>query len=449
MDVIALRRELHQRPELGFTEIITAARVIGELEAAGWEISYGSAAIDVDGLPGLPSAALLEDAVLRARDQGVDPALVSALSGGRTAVVADLTGSRPGPVVALRFDMDALPIEESAEGGHLPADGKFRSLHPGVMHACGHDGHVAIGIALARRLADRDFPGRVRLLFQPAEEGVRGARGMIRAGVLEGVDQMYVIHLGCGLPVGTVAPSSDGRLATTKLRARFTGRASHAATAPEQGRNALLAAASATLNLHALPRFAAADTRVNVGRLVAGAASNIIAPDAEMLLEVRSTDGAVNAEMERRARNVLQSSAASYEVDVLIEETGRATTARGDQAAIDAFMAAAGAVSAVAAAQPETVPVGSDDATLFMNAVQEAGGIATYGLVGADNPAPHHSPRFDIDERSLPLAVDLLDRLIRDPAGSALSRVTASAPPNRRQSCPNGIPCCSKARTPW
>jgi aminobenzoyl-glutamate utilization protein A len=361
MDVIALRRELHQRPELGFTEIITAARVVGELEAAGWEISYGAAVIDVDGLPGLPSAALLEDTVGRARDQGVDPALVSALSGGRTAVVANLTGSRPGPVVALRFDMDALPIEESAAEGHLPADGKFRSLHPGVMHACGHDGHVAIGIALARRLADRDFPGRVRLLFQPAEEGVRGARGMIRAGVLEGVDQMYAIHLGCGLPVGTVAPSSDGRLATTKLRARFTGRASHAATAPEQGRNALLAAASA-------------------------------------------------------ARNVLESSAASYEVDVLIEETGRATTAGGDQAAIDAFMAAADAVSAVAAAQPEAVPVGSDDATLFMNAVQEAGGIATYGLVGADNPAPHHSPRFDIDERSLPLAVDLLDRLIRDPA---------------------------------
>jgi aminobenzoyl-glutamate utilization protein A len=102
MHVIALRRELHQRPELGFTEIITAARVTGGLEAAGREISYGAAAIDVDGLPGLPSAALLEDAAGRARDQGVDPVLVSALSGGRTAVVADLTGSRPDPVVALR-----------------------------------------------------------------------------------------------------------------------------------------------------------------------------------------------------------------------------------------------------------------------------------------------------------------------------------------------------------
>ncbi|HEX8008030.1 MAG TPA: hypothetical protein VF482_16560, partial [Trebonia sp.] len=107
MDVIALRRALHQRPELGFTEIITAVRVIGELAAAGWQVSYGAAAIDVDGLPGLPPTALLQDAVRRAREQRVDPALASALSGGRTAVVADLTGSRPGPVVALRFDMDA------------------------------------------------------------------------------------------------------------------------------------------------------------------------------------------------------------------------------------------------------------------------------------------------------------------------------------------------------
>ena len=151
-----------------------------------------------------------------------------------------------------------------------------------------------------------------------------------------------------------------------------------------------------------------------------------------MLLEVRSSDGTVNNEMERRARNVLEASAATYEVDVLIEETGRATTARGDQAAIDAFTAAAGAISAVAAVQPEAVPVGSDDATLFMNAVQEAGGIATYGLVGAGNPAPHHSPRFDIDERSLPLAVDLLDRLIRDPAPPALSR----ASPHQHAQCP-------------
>jgi aminobenzoyl-glutamate utilization protein A len=420
VDVVELRRDLHQRPELGFTEIITAARVIAELDAAGWPLRYGADAIDVDGLPGLPSAALLDDAVRRARDHGVDAALAEALSGGRTAVVAELAGSAPGPLVALRFDMDALPIDESGEAGHYPADGKFRSQYPGIMHACGHDGHVAIGIALARRLADRNFPGRVRMLFQPAEEGVRGARGMVRAGTVDGVDQLYVVHLGCDLPVGTVAPSSDGRLATTKLRARFTGRASHAAMAPEQGRNALLAAASAALGLHALPRFAGADTRINVGRLVAGAAAtNIIPADAEMLLEVRATDGAVNDELERRARNVLVSSASSYEVDVMVEETGRATTAPGDRAAVHAFEAAAETVPGVTAIHRGPAQVGSDDATLFMNAVQAAGGIATYGLVGAGNPAPHHSPRFDIDERSLPLAVDLLDRLIRDSAAEA------------------------------
>ncbi len=224
------------------------------------------------------------------------------LRDGHTAVVAELAGDRPGPTVALRFDMDALPLVESADPRHFPTANGFRSAYEGVMHACGHDGHVAIGIALAGLLADRRFPGRVRLLFQPAEEGVRGARAMAAAGAVDGVDVFYATHLGMGLPVAAVAAATTGRFATGKFVARFTGRAAHASGSPESGRNALIAAATAALNVQALPRFAAADTRVNVGRLVAGTAANIVPAQAELAFEVRSTDSAVLAELARRGR---------------------------------------------------------------------------------------------------------------------------------------------------
>jgi aminobenzoyl-glutamate utilization protein A len=412
-DVVALRRDLHRHPELGFTEIRTAARVIDELTAAGWQPRYGKDVGDVEGLAGLPDAATLAAAADRARAGGVAETLVAALRDGHTAVIAELAGDRPGPTVALRFDMDALPLVESAAPAHFPAANGFRSAYEGVMHACGHDGHVAIGIALARLLADRRFPGRVRLLFQPAEEGVRGARAMAAAGAVDGVDVFYATHLGMGLPVAAVAAATTGRFATGKFVARFTGRAAHASGSPESGRNALLAAATAALNVQALPRFAAADTRVNVGRLVAGTAANIVPAQAELAYEVRSKDSDVLAELVRRSTTMCGHAAAMQEVGCEVVETGRAGAAPCDPGPVAAVVAAASAVESVTAVYEEWPALGSDDATLFMARVQESGGTATYLGVGGGDIAPHHSALFDVDERALPAAVEVLEKVVR------------------------------------
>jgi aminobenzoyl-glutamate utilization protein A len=411
--VVALRRDLHQHPELGFTEIRTAARVIGELTEAGWRVRYGSEVGDVRGLAGLPDPATLAAAEDRARAAGVPDSLVAALAGGHTAVVADLDGDRPGPTVALRFDMDALPILESADAVHFPAANGFRSGYDGIMHACGHDGHTAIGVAVARLLADRDFPGHVRLLFQPAEEGVRGARAMAAAGAVDGMDVFYATHLGLGLPVAEVAAATTGRFATGKFVARFTGRAAHASGSPESGRNALLAAATAALNIQALPRFAAADTRVNVGRLVAGTAPNIVPAEAELAFEVRSTDSGVLAELVRRGTLVCQSAAQMQDVRCEVVETGRAGAAPCDPGPVAAVVAAASGLESVAKVHESWPALGSDDATVFMERVQQAGGTATYLGVGGGDIAPHHSALFDVDERALPAAVDVLERVVR------------------------------------
>jgi len=207
----------------------------------------------------------------------------------------------------------------------------------------------------------------VRLLFQPAEEGVRGAALMVRAGVCDELDTLLAFHLGFGLPSGHVAEARD-LYATTKLRADFTGRAAHARNAPQQGRHALLAAATATLALHSLPRFAGTATRVNVGALHADGAANIVPASAWLAAEVRAGTAQAHGELERRARAALHGAAAMHEVSVDLTITGSATAATNDPATVRAVLAAA-APSGLQAREPHSLGA-SDDASVLMTATQ-------------------------------------------------------------------------------
>jgi aminobenzoyl-glutamate utilization protein A len=411
MDLVAVRRDVHTHPEPAFCEMRTAAIVLAHLRKLPVTLRTGAAAMRREGIPAYPDETTLARFAALAVGSGADATDVETLAIEGTAVIADLEGTRPGPTWALRFDMDALPVTEASDDAHLPAAEGFRSRHEGFMHACGHDGHVAIGLALAERLADRNFAGKVRFLFQPAEEGGRGARAMLGADAVASVDRFATVHLGLDLAAETVAAGITGIFATTKLRARFTGVASHAAAAPQDGRNALLAAATAVLGIHALPRFSTADTRVNVGTLHAGGNVNIVPALAELTCEARSRDGAVNVDLTERVKRVLRGAAEAQGVEVEIEETGGSTSLDCDDELLDAVLEAARATGHQAVRLHEMG--GSDDASIFAKAVQRAGGLATYMVVGAGNPAPHHNPRFDVDEAALPIAVDVLETLVR------------------------------------
>ena len=411
LDPIAVRRNVHAHPELGFCEIRTADLIWRTLHCLGWSVTGGRDLTDATGYPGLPPPEDLDAAREDARAAGVEPAMVDRLAGGHTAMVADLDGNRPGARVAIRIDIDALPITESAGADHLPAAEGFASRYPGRMHACGHDGHIAVGLDLAARLAaHRDFPGSVRLLIQPAEEGVRGAALLTAADVCQDVDALIAFHFGFGMPLGHVAPATD-LLATTKLRATFNGAAAHAGNAPQDGRHALLAAATGTVGLHGLPRFPGTATRVNVGTLYAGGAPNIVPARAQLQAEVRAGSAQVHSELDRRARQVLHAAAAMHEVGVTIDVTGSATTAVNDESVLNAVAAAAPGAD-LTYADPH--PLGaSDDATLLMAATQARGGQAAYVLIGSGTYGPHHSPSFDLDESALPRAASLLETAIR------------------------------------
>lgn len=200
------RRDFHLHAESGWLEFRTASKVAEILDGLGYQLALGRDVIDADSRMGLPDEETLTLAFERAREQGAPERWLPAFEGGFAGVVATLDTGRPGPTLAFRVDMDALDLNEQHDDSHRPHRDHFASCNAGMMHACGHDGHTAIGLGLAHVLKQyvAQLNGVIKLIFQPAEEGTRGARAMVAAGVVDEVDYFTAIHIGTGVPVGTV-----------------------------------------------------------------------------------------------------------------------------------------------------------------------------------------------------------------------------------------------------
>jgi aminobenzoyl-glutamate utilization protein A len=417
--LVDFRRSLHREPELGFTEYRTASRIAARLHELGYALRVGRQAMVEASMLGRPPASQIEARLDRLQGDATVARWRERMPEGMTAVVGEIRRG-PGPVVALRFDMDALPIAEADDATHLPAREGFRSQNPGVHHACGHDGHAAIGIGLAEWLVrdEARWRGTVRLLFQPAEEGGRGALPMAEAGVADDADWLFAAHLGCHLDTGTVAACATHMLYSTKLDATFAGRAAHAGANPELGRNALLAGATATLNLHALPRYAGAATRVNVGKLVAGVGRNVIADHCRMEMEVRGETLEAAEFMAGRARAILESAAHMHEVACEIARVGETCAARCDAEAVALVERVAGRIVGVDRVLHGAPLGGGEDAPFLMRRAQDNGGKACYFLIGSTLADCHHSPHFDFDERSLGIGVKLFAGIVEEATSS-------------------------------
>jgi aminobenzoyl-glutamate utilization protein A len=408
---VKTRRDLHRFPELGMIEFRTASIVAERLTALGLEVKLGREVMDSASRMGMPSGAALDLAYKAAEAEGAPAKFLNAFAGGHTGVVGTLKGAAPGPTIALRVDMDALPILENDTQAHRPAREGFVSARPGVMHACAHDGHTAIGLAVAEMLAGMKdkLHGTVKFIFQPGEEGGRGALPMVNAGVVDDVDYFIAIHLGTGVPSRTFRPAVRGHLASAKFDVTFRGRAAHAGGRPEEGRNALLAAASAVVGLYGIARHHAGRSRINVGTLKAGSGRNVIADEAVMAMEVRGETEAIADYMIERAEAVLKGAALAQDVTVEIKLAGRTTVAASDQALSQRLARIlSGRLPGVEVDADTHVTGGSEDATYFMRRVQERGGQAIYAVVGSDIPSGHHTPEFDIDEKDFPWAIEAL-----------------------------------------
>ena len=403
-EMIARRRNLHQHPETGWTEFRTASMVIKELRALGYEVSFGAEVVDEASMMGVPSEAELKDYMERAISEGADAELVQQMAGGKTGVVAVLKTGKPGKTVAFRFDMDCNDVEEDRGEAHRPAQEGFASCHKKAMHACGHDGHVTIGLAAAKLIAEHkdELAGTIKFIFQPAEEGVRGAYAMVNAGVVDDVDYLFGGHIGFKATCdNSLVTMTDGFLATTKLDAEFKGVSAHAGAAPEQGKNALLAACQAAISLNTISRHSQGSSRINVGVLNAGTGRNVVPDIASLKLETRGFTTEINNFMVSEARRMLQACADMYDVELKVSMAGGAPACLAD-AELGHEVAELAKAKCHYEEVSEYVDMGgSEDCGYFMERVQQKGGRALYMMYGTKIAAGHHNSHFDFNEEVL------------------------------------------------
>lgn len=415
--LIAWRRDFHQHAETAWQEFRTAAVIANELSQLGFSLKLGRQVIKDDDRMGVPTKACLEGAYARALHQGAPLPFIESFRGGFTGVVGELDTGRPGPTVAVRIDIDANDLTESLSPSHRPTRQGFASMNLGAAHACGHDGHAAIGLGLATLLAqDRgQLRGTVRLIFQPAEEGVRGAKSMTAAGVVEGVDFFLAGHIGFGMTNnGEIACGTRGFLATSKADVYFSGVSSHAGANPESGRNALMAAANTVLALHAISRHSAGASRINVGVLHAGEGRNVIPPTARLMFETRGATSDIDAYMMNEARRIIEGQAQTYGVEAKVVPMGCALGAESDLALAQRLLPIVRGVHGVKKVRDMADFGGSEDVSFMMDRVREQGGLSTYLMFGTRIDAPRHNCAFDFDESVLPIATQVLFHSIKD-----------------------------------
>lgn len=400
-ELIQLRRDFHRYPETSWLEMRTSAKIAEYLTELGMEVLTGKNVCREEARIGVPDPDILERHFSQVKEQGA-PArfLTEELEQGYTGVVGILRCGE-GPTVALRFDIDALPMEEAEDLEHRPFREGFSSQNPGMMHACGHDCHAAIGLGTARILsALRDqLHGTVKFLFQPGEEGTKGAYAMVENGHLDGIDYFAGTHVAPDDKEddGDITPGTYGSLATCKYNVFFHGQAAHAGGFPEEGKNAVLAAAHAAVGLSGIARHSQGISRVNVGVIRGGSNSNVVADEAMISMEVRGETDEINQYMDRRAKEICQAAAMMEECSCEMRLMGRAPSQVSSPELIDRIsnLVRNHLPQYRVSSNPNAKNWGSEDIGFMMNRVQEQGGQAVYMRTMTKMASPQHTVRFD------------------------------------------------------
>lgn len=357
-------------PELGMQEVRTAGVVAEELTRLGYQVQTGVA---------------------------------------ETGVVAWFPEKTAGNTVLIRFDMDALPLQEENK---VP----YRSLNDGVMHACGHDGHVAIGLGIATLLAQHkdELPGPVKLVFQPGEEGLNGAEVMVKAGLIDRIGPVpkYALasHVWNEMPFGKIGLTPGPVMAASEFwDCKIKGRGGHGA-APHLAVDPTIVAAQLILGWQTIVsrEVAPMDTAViSVGSLTAGKASNIIPESVLISGTIRTFDPATRIKVLKRMEEVTQGVSAAFNCKASLVLHPVTPAVINDPQVTNVVHQVASAVMGEENIE-ECRTMGSEDMA-FINALVPA----SFLFIGSKNDEAglnysHHNPRFDFDERALPLAAALL-----------------------------------------
>lgn len=372
--LVRWRRKIHQHPELGFQEQLTAQFIAEKLDSWGIQHQAGIA---------------------------------------QTGVVATLEGNKPGPVLALRADMDALPIQEENE---VP----YRSQCDGVMHACGHDGHTAIALGTAYYLAQHcnDFQGTVKIVFQPAEEGPGGAKPMVEAGVLSNpaVEAVVSLHLLNNLPIGTIGVRQGAILAADEtFDCTIFGKGGHGAM-PDQTIDSIVVVSQIITTLQSIVarNLDPLDTvAISVGKLEAGTAINAIADAAYFGGTVRYFNPDLGKLIRQRLEEIIAGVCQAHGATYTLNYSQNYPPVINDPT-ISSFV---NSIALNVVESPEKVIsdcqlMAADDVAFFLQTVP-----GCHFFIGSANSEknlvyPHHHPRFDFDEAALSLGVEMFVRCV-------------------------------------
>lgn len=415
--MVQQRRDFHKYAETGWLEMRTSSIIARKLTQMGYEVLVGDAVCDKDARMGVPSEEVLEAQYARAVEQGADPEFVPYTKGGMTGVIGILHCGE-GPTVAMRFDIDALGVVEAEDDTHRPAAEGFASVNRGFMHACGHDGHATIGLGVAQVLMSikDSLRGTIKLIFQPAEEGVRGAKSIVEKGHLDGVDYLIGNHIsGKSEKTGDakLIPGVYSSLATTKYDVIYRGKAAHAGSSPHMGRNALLAAAAAVVNLYAIPRHGQGASRINVGTLHAGSGRNVIADEAKMELEIRGATTEINDYMTEYASKMLENTAEMYGCSYECKLMGAAEALCSDKILADRIARVCRESLDISTVETHAAG-GSEDFSYMMNRVQQQGGQAVFMRALTTMSGVSHGVYYDFDETVLATSVKVFCGVVTD-----------------------------------
>jgi amidohydrolase len=373
-ELIASRRDFHAHPELGYQERRTAGIVAERLRGLGIELRENVA---------------------------------------ETGVVGLLRGARPGPTVLLRADMDALPIQESS-------DVPYRSTVPGVMHACGHDGHTAVLLGVARVLAGQReaLAGNVKLLFQPAEEGGAGAKRMIEEGALADpeVEAAFGIHLWNDGPIGAVGVREGAFMASAdSFDLTVKGQGGHAA-GPHRTIDPVVTSAHLIVALQTLVSREVDPLKsavVTVGHIQGGNVRNVIPDEVRLQGTVRTFDPGLRQTIPRRLERIARAICAAFGGDCDLEYRFGYPPLVNDAGMAEVVRAAAREVVGEEHVVVAPQVMGAEDMSYFLESVP-----GCFFRIGSANAArgltrPHHNPSFDFDEDALPIGVEVLARTAR------------------------------------
>ena len=371
--IISTRRDFHKHPELAFNELRSAEIISKELHSLGFDVYEGV---------------------------------------GKTGVCGILTGAHDGPTIALRADMDALPIKETSNIS-------YKSKNEGIMHACGHDGHMAMLLGTARILALKKtkLKGKVKFIFQPAEEGLGGAEYMIKDNVLDGVDAIYGAHLWNYQPTGTIGVKSGPVMAAADLfEIIIKGRGGHGAT-PHGTVDAILVASHIVQSLQSIVSRNTnplESTVVTVGKINGGYNFNVISDKVILKGTTRAYSEENRSLIKKRMKEILDGISKSFGADIMLDYKDGYPPVINETECSNYVLNAAKQVVGNGAIDPY-LTMGGEDFSYFLQ--KKPGCFFFIGSAPNEyepQSVPHHCSHFDIDEESLLIGTSLFVQLVEN-----------------------------------